>query len=71
MTTATVVMERTKPSIANVVTVEREQTLATEAPEISRAAWKVITFLLVGAVLLLAVLGGYVIAGMYRFQNCL
>jgi hypothetical protein len=62
MTTATLVMERT---------VEREQTVVTEAPEISRTAWKVITFLLVGAVLLLAVLGGYVIAGMYRFQNCL
>jgi hypothetical protein len=62
MTTATLVMERT---------VEREQTVLTEAPEISRAAWKAITFLLVGAVLLLAVLGSYVIAGMYRFQNCL
>lgn len=71
MTTATLAMERTKPSIMNVVTVEREETPETEAPEISRAAWKAITFLLVGAVVFLAVLGGYVIAGMYRFQNCL
>jgi hypothetical protein len=71
VTTATLVMERTRPSIENVVTVEREQAVVTEVPEISRAAWKVITFLLVGAVLLLAVLGVYVIAGTHRFQNCL
>ena len=71
MTTATSTMERVKPSIANFVTVEREQAHEIEAPEISRAAWRVIAFLLVGAVVLLGAIGGYVIAGMYRFQNCL
>lgn len=71
MTTATLSIERTKASIMNVVTGEREETPETEAPEISPAAWKAITFLLVAAVVFLTVVGGYVIAGMYRFQNCL
>jgi hypothetical protein len=42
-----------------------------EAPEISRGAWKVIIFLLVGGVLFLASVGAYVFSGLYRFQDCL
>jgi hypothetical protein len=48
-----------------------EQLPLTEAPEISRGAWKVIIYLLVGGVLFLASLGAYVFSGLYRFQNCL
>jgi hypothetical protein len=50
---------------------QSEQLPLTEAPEISRGAWKVVIFLLVGSVLLLASLAGYVFSGLYRFQNCL
>ena len=43
----------------------------TEAPEISRDAWKVIILFLVGEVLFLAAVGAYVFSGLFRFQNCL
>jgi len=42
----------------------------TDPPEISRDAWKVIIFLLVGGALFLASVGAYVFSGLYRFQDC-
>ena len=50
---------------------ESEQAPVSEAPEISRSAWKVIIFLLVGGALFLASVGAYVFSGLHRFQNCL
>lgn len=43
----------------------------TDTPEISRHAWKVIIFLLVGGALFLASVGAYVFSGLCRFQDCL
>ena len=40
------------------------------APEISSGAWKVIIFLLVGGVLILASLAAYVFSELNRFQDC-
>jgi hypothetical protein len=50
---------------------ESEPLLLAESPEIGGAAWKVIISILIGSVQLLAAVGGYVLAGLYRFQNCL
>jgi hypothetical protein len=50
---------------------QSEQSPLTEAPEISRGAWKVIILLLIGEVLFLAAVGAYVFSGLYRFQDCL
>lgn len=47
------------------------QSSATEVPEISRGAWKVIILLLIGEVLFLASVGAYVFSGLHRFQDCL
>jgi hypothetical protein len=73
MTSTTLLIGENKASAAEISLslTESEPLPLTEGPEISRAGWKVIISLLVGSVLFLAVLGGYVIAGMYRFQNCL
>jgi hypothetical protein len=50
---------------------QSEQLPLTNAPEISRGAWKVIILLLIGEVLFLASVGAYVFSGLYRFQDCL
>jgi hypothetical protein len=50
---------------------QSEQLPLTNAPEISRGAWKVIILLLIGEVLFLAAVGAYVFSGLYRFQDCL
>jgi hypothetical protein len=67
----TTIMEEKKSVGITLPITESEQLPLTEAPEISRGAWKVIIFLLVGGVLFLASVGAYVFSGLHRFQNCL
>ena len=50
--------------------VTQERPPLTEAPEIGSGAWKVIMFLLVGGVLMLASLAAYVFSALDRFQDC-
>lgn len=66
---AVIVNEKGSPLVERSIT-ESEQ-LPAEAPEISRSAWKIIIFLLVGGALFLASVGAYVFSGLHRFQNCL
>jgi hypothetical protein len=67
----TLIVDEKKSAAMELPLTPSEQLPITEAPEISRGAWKVVIFLLVGSVLLLASLAGYVFSGLYRFQNCL
>ena len=66
----TLVMDQ-KKSTAIELSLISEQLPLTEAPEISRGAWKVIIYLLVGGVVFLASLAAYVFSALYRFQDCL
>lgn len=65
----TLIVDEKKSTAIELSITQSEQ--LTEAPEISRGAWKVIIFLLVGGVLFLASVGAYVFSGLYRFQDCL
>ena len=67
----TVIVDEKKPTATELSITQSEQLPLTEAPEISRAAWKIIIFLLVGEVLFLASVGAYVFSGLHRFQDCL
>jgi len=67
----TLVVDEKKSTAIEPSVTQSEQLPLTEAPEISRDAWKVIIFLLAGGVVFLASLGAYVFSGLYRFQNCL
>jgi hypothetical protein len=67
---STVILNEKKPAAVE-LSITQEQLPITEAPELSPGAWKAIIFLLVGGVLFLAIVGAYVLSGLYRFQNCL
>jgi hypothetical protein len=67
----TLIVDEKKSTVIGLSITQSEQLPLTEAPEISRGAWKVIIFLLVGGVLFLASVGAYVFSGLHRFQDCL
>jgi hypothetical protein len=67
----TLIVDEKKSAAMELPLTPSEQLPITEAPEISRGAWKVIIYLLVGSVVFLASLAAYVFSGLYRFQNCL
>ncbi len=69
--TPSLILDEKKSSAIELPLTPTEHLTLTEAPEISRGAWKVIIYLLVGSVVLLASLAAYVFSGLYRFQNCL
>jgi Mn2+/Fe2+ NRAMP family transporter len=56
-------------SAKHVETIEIEPSQSTEAPEISRGAWRVIIFMLVGAVVMLGTIAVYVFSGLHRYQG--
>ena len=65
-----VIVDDKKPA-AIVLSIPQQEVTLSETPDISRGAWKVIIFLLVGGVLFLASIGAYVLSGLHRFQDCL
>jgi hypothetical protein len=67
----TLVVDEKESTTIELSITQSEQLPLTDAPEISRDAWKVIISLLVSGVLFLASLAAYVFSGLYRFQNCL
>jgi hypothetical protein len=67
----TLVVDEKKSSAIDLSLTQNEQLPLTDVPEISRDAWKVIIYLLVGSVVFLTSLAAYVFSGLYRFQNCL
>jgi hypothetical protein len=69
--TPTLYVGENKSTAIELSLTQSEQLPLTNAPEISRGAWKVIILLLIGEVLFLASVGAYVFSGLYRFQDCL
>jgi hypothetical protein len=69
--TPSLILDEKKSAAIELPLTPTEQLPLTEPPEISRGAWKVIIYLLVGSVAFLASLAAYVFSGLYRFQNCL
>ena len=69
--TSSTVMEQEKSVAIELPITESGQLQLTEAPEISRDAWKIIIFLLLVEAVFLSSVAAYILSGLHRFQDCL